>query len=159
MLQNTFDVKQLIHYPTRVTPHTSTLIDHIYASNSLKSVCSGTIDKSLSGHYLVYSIFDIKKCKVVPLDVRCRNFNKFNHDQFLCELVKSETLKSIYSATDVNTAWHIFKTEYLKICQIFAPIRKILVKDRYSPWFYNEILLANIVYTCITEINCIGKQN
>ena len=28
MLQNTFDVKQLIHSPTRVTPHTSTLIDH-----------------------------------------------------------------------------------------------------------------------------------
>ena len=43
MLQNTFDVKQLIHSPTRVTPHTSTLIDHIYASNSLNSVCSGYI--------------------------------------------------------------------------------------------------------------------
>ena len=53
--------------------------------------------------------------------------------------MKSETLKSIYSATDVNAA---FKTEYLKICQIFAPIRKILVKDRYSPWFSSEILLA-----------------
>ena len=152
MLQNTFDVKQLIHSPTRVTPHTSTLIDHIYASNSLNNVCSGTIDKSLSDHYLVYSNFDIKKCKVVPLHIRCRNFNKFDHDSFLCELVKSETLKSIYSATDVNTA---FKTEYLKTCQIFASIRKILVKDRYSPWFSSEILLA--IYK--TEINCVSEQN
>ena len=50
------------------------------------------------------------------------------------------------SLSDVNTAWHSFKTEYLKICQIFAPIRKILVKDRYSPWFYNEILLAIYMY-------------
>ena len=98
-----------------------------YKGHQYDSVCSGTIDKSLSDHYLVYSIFDIKKCKVVPLHIRCRNFNKFDHDSFLCDLVKSETLKSIYSATDVNTA---FKTEYLKICQIFAPIRKILVKDR-----------------------------
>ena len=47
---STLGLKQLIKHPTRITCHTSTLIDHIITNCEEKVTQSGVIDTSLSEH-------------------------------------------------------------------------------------------------------------
>lgn len=49
---------QLIAKPTRVTPHSETLIDNIYVSNKFLYPKSGVIPIGISDHHLVYTIRD-----------------------------------------------------------------------------------------------------
>ena len=50
-LEDLFDLKQLITSPTRITADTCTIIDHIYASNSLSCLNHGVIQSSISDHF------------------------------------------------------------------------------------------------------------
>ena len=50
-LCQTFNMKQLVEEPTRVTPQTSTLIDHIYTTMPLRHTTTGVLKWSLSDHY------------------------------------------------------------------------------------------------------------
>lgn len=47
---------QLIAQQTRVTPHSETLIDHIYVSYKCVFPNSGVFPKGISDHHLVYTI-------------------------------------------------------------------------------------------------------
>ena len=40
----------------------------------------------------------------------------------------------------METAWQMFICEFIKICNIHAPIRHHRVKNRNSPWMNNHIL-------------------
>ena len=56
-------LKQLIHYPTRVTSCTSALIDHILASFPSRVSQKGVINLSLSGQQLIFCTHKISKFK------------------------------------------------------------------------------------------------
>ena len=59
---STLGLKQLIKHPTRITCHTSTLIDHITNCEE-KVTQSGVIDTSLSDHQLIFCARKIKRVK------------------------------------------------------------------------------------------------
>ena len=56
-------LKQLIKHPTRITCHTSTLIDHIITNCEEKVTQSGVINTSLSDHQLIFCTWKIKRVK------------------------------------------------------------------------------------------------
>ena len=56
-------LKQLIHYPTRVTSCTSALIDHILASFPSRVSQKGVINLSLSGQQLIFCTHKISNFK------------------------------------------------------------------------------------------------
>ena len=58
-----FGLKQLIKSPTRVTPNTSTLIDHILTNTNEKITQCGLIDIGLSDRQIIFSTRKIKKEK------------------------------------------------------------------------------------------------
>ena len=60
---STLTLKQLLRHPTRITCHTSTLIDHIITNCKEKVTQSGVIDTSLSAHQLIFCIRKIKRVK------------------------------------------------------------------------------------------------
>ena len=49
-----FDLEQIIAEPTRITPTSSSLIDHILCNNKEKVCQSGTIPIGISDHFLTY---------------------------------------------------------------------------------------------------------
>ena len=53
-IMNIFGLNQIIDTPTRITPHTFTLIDLILVSDSLHCVERGTIPPFCSEHHAVY---------------------------------------------------------------------------------------------------------
>ena len=60
----TFGLKQLIKSPTRVTPNTSTLINHILTNRNKKNTQCGIINIGLSNHQMIFCNRKIKKDKV-----------------------------------------------------------------------------------------------
>ena len=83
-----FDLTQLISNPTRVTPTTATLIDHVYTnvpSNIFESFVS---DLSISDHFPVCITRKVgnKMIKNNHINTTYRAFKNFNEHQFLHEL-------------------------------------------------------------------------
>ena len=54
------ELNQIIKTPTRVTDNTKTLIDHIYVNNDLPVLQSAPINYSISDHFLVFSVLNLK---------------------------------------------------------------------------------------------------
>ena len=60
---STLGLKQLIKHPTRITCHTSTLIDSVITDCEEKVTQRGVVDTSLSDHQLSFCTRKIKRVK------------------------------------------------------------------------------------------------
>ncbi len=94
----TFNLVQLIDLPTRITETTTTLIDHIYVTNSSLITEAGVTHLGISDHsgiYLCRSSNGKRKQKPEHLQIEFRDFKAFNETKFIC---------------DVNAAtWHLLE--------------------------------------------------
>ena len=70
-------LKQLIEEPTRITTHSSTLLDLIM-TNSVNVSKSGVLYSGISDHSLVYVIRKFKRPKSEPKLIKTRSFFFFN---------------------------------------------------------------------------------
>ena len=68
-----------------------------------------------------------------------RCYNHFHYDNFIRDILFSETLHSVFSCNDVIAAWDIFKTEFLKLSEIHAPIHIFRIKNMNNNWISEEI--------------------
>ena len=110
-----FALEQIISEPSGVVETSSTLIDLIFVSNSLKVISSEVINISLSDHCAVFAIIDLKVKNRFIKTSRCRPYKHFNRDNFIYDLCYSDELNSVLYHDDVFVAWDIFKCEYLHI--------------------------------------------
>ena len=58
-LYELFSFEQLINEPTRVTPSSSTIIDHIATTSASNIIQAGVVETSMSDHFMV---FCVRKC-------------------------------------------------------------------------------------------------
>ena len=90
----------LIQHPTRITCHTSTLIDHIITNCEEKVTQSGVINTLLSDHQLIFCTRKIKKVqrnnyKQMPF---C-SLKNYSMENFERELLHSQITKSLVTLT------------------------------------------------------------
>ena len=86
---STLGLKQLIKHPTRITCHTSTLIDHIITNSEEKVTQSGVIDTSLSDHQLIFCTRKIKRVKTSNhKQISFRSLKNYSMENFERELKK-----------------------------------------------------------------------
>ena len=79
----TFGLKQLIKSPIRVTPNTSTLIDHILTNTNKKITQCGLINIGLSDHQMIFCTRKIKKEKVAGhKQISFRSFKTYSVDEY-----------------------------------------------------------------------------
>ena len=121
-LENSFMLKQIIAEPTRVTPTSSTLIDLLLISRHLHPTYSGVLHQYLSDHYGIYVSLPVRPQSEPSKTVTLRNLKNIDRHAFIYEIASSTILNSIHFYDDVYTAWNLWKTEYLRICNTFAPI-------------------------------------
>ena len=79
-------LSQVIDCPTRITPHSSTLIDLVFVSNSLGELLSGVHPVGLSDHSLVYVILKSIVPKFTSKTCTFRFFRNFNEEGYLTDL-------------------------------------------------------------------------
>ena len=98
-----FTYKQLITEPPRVTPNSSSIIDHIATTSPKNIVKSGVFPISLSDHFMVYCVrkFEggvLKDHKMI----RTRRMKKFNKQMFLMDVASINWVKALGKTDDIN---------------------------------------------------------
>ena len=143
-IETSFLLKQIISSPTWVTAVSQTLTDHIYVSSHLSPTECGVLPIPFSGHCPVFAVFPLcKSTHHTHQTIRKRTYKHFNYDAFIHELINSELFSTFYDQTDVSIASSSFRTEFLRICNKYAPIQHIPVKYTSKNWITELIHIRN----------------
>ena len=140
MLDLLFSFKQLIEGPTRVTPGTSSAIDHIATTRTRNIVKSGVYEVSLSDHYMVYCIrkFNGAVEKGHKM-IKTRKMKNFNEEAFLAD-VSGICWEQVLNETDdidvlVSNWSNLFSLVIEKHAPMTTfPMTTMRVSEKYCPW-------------------------
>ena len=139
-----FDLKQMVSSPTRVTKSSSSIIDHIYCTDSEKISECFVPHYSISDHIPICLTRKInqklKKSNHKATSYRC--FKHFNEELFLNDLTEELSQFSL-SESDIEddlSTWYKLITKQL---DQHAPIKTRRVRSKHMPeWFSSEIAQA-----------------
>ena len=132
-------LKQLITSPTRVSCHSSTLIDHILTNTPQKIVQSGIIETAISDHQLIFCTRKTTKNKFHKH--KCtysRCFKNYTKEKFENELT-SINFPNYSEFRDVNLAYNDFIKKLMNTIDTCAPKKEGRVKNSSQEWFDREI--------------------
>ena len=84
-----------------------------------------------------------------------RQFKYFNSSAFQYDLKMAfQRHYNLYNYADPNHAWEVWKTIFLDIANMHAPLRIRKVKSEHCPWMTNEItLLITMKLINVVEMN------
>ena len=139
---NMLGLQQLITSATRVTKSSSTLIDHIYTSDTSRVLKSCVLQVSLSDHYAVCCNWALKidKCnKNQHTSIHYRSFKRFNQDLFLADLCNTD-FQNVYNHINPEDALAEWYGRFLCVLDRHAPLREKRIKQAQLPrWLTKEI--------------------
>ena len=140
-----FGLHQLINKPTRVTPTSSTLIDHIYATNP--SIVSNVDVPAIgiSDHYSVcctVACKDITSVNTKHSSIVYRCFKHFNEQAFLTDL-SLVPFNYVYNFDDPDSALSHLTEALLTVANKHAPLKEKRIRQQtLPPWFNADIKKA-----------------
>ena len=141
-----FNMKQHIIEPTRITVHSKTLIDHIYTTDATTLSCSGVYELHLSDHRAVYCFINSlsrisSRLPEPPRTTEYRMFDKINIDQLTHDLTAAPW--SVAMAFDnIDDQLDSFMKLFNDVWNIHAPIIKRRVRKQATPWMTPKVLQA-----------------
>ena len=139
---SSFNLTQIVTEPTRISKTTSTLIDLIFVSPSVKVKLCSTIPPlanadHLGLHLIVTASSLTRKPKPVTRKILRYALADFDRAMELLDTVEwTSTLSH-----DVNVYWSNWKTSFLQIMEMCIPNAVVKLK-RNLPWMNNEISQA-----------------
>jgi hypothetical protein len=141
-LMDLFQYNQKINEPTRVIIKDSqTLIHHFY-TNKCDFITSAGVSKiTISDHYLIYGVRKFPSPKGNNNILEYRDFKRFNAEAFGQGLNSLGSL-NLEHCNNVNKAWLIWKSNFTKIIDKHAPLKKRRLGKTRAPWI-NKNLLTN----------------
>ena len=132
-----------VHEPTRVTPHSSTLIDHIWSTDSQHIHQACVVSSGISDHHLVLivrrhtNITQHQKQK--HAQVSYKSYKRFNSETYLHDLEQTDW-SNIYNVTDPEKAWNNFVQIFNNVTDKHAPLKQQRVKIHSTPWINDDVL-------------------
>jgi len=146
--------KALISKPTRITEQSSTLIDHIYTTDTKHAIVSGISIFDLSNHLPTFSIVKAADINTTSNNCTVRNMKNFCINDFLFDLYQ-QLSQSIYhnENSTVNSQFETFVDIFQTVVNNHAPLCNASRKQkrmRQKPWLtpgiYKSILTKNKMY-------------
>ena len=135
--------------PTRITPHSATMIDHIYSNDNrptFQNNISGIIITDVADHFVTFHI--VSKCKQTPVQtysqirqMKTDNILKFN------TILANADYTSVLLADCTNYAYHSFMEIYTNAFNRACPVKSITTPKIYikrEPWVTNGILTSSL---------------
>ena len=134
-----FGLKQLIKSPTRVTPNTSNLIDHILTNtNEIITQC-GIINIGLSDHQMIFCTRKIKEEKVGGhKQIAFRSFKNYSVDEYEKALGKV-TFQNYEKYRNIIKAYNDFFQKMIMVVNNIAPLKTAKLKNTSNELFDREI--------------------
>ena len=151
LLEQLFDMTQLIKDPTRVTSTSSSLIDIILTTCPSQHSGPGVYKSALSDHYLIYTELDIDYKEQSHNEVRYRDFKNFNPENFLqeCKLLQDNFVMK-YDVTNIDNIdvpheeldelWNNWKIDFLTLSDKHAPFKLSRLKNRRNKWITPDVV-------------------
>ena len=140
-----FNLSQTLSSPTRVTPSSKTLIDHIYSTDiaHILETCVPVI--GVSDHYPICCTWSnkcVKIPKVAHSHLTYRSFARFDESEFLNDL-NNAPFDKVYNHTHPDEALATWYSVFLKVLDKHAPQKKRRIKYSFKPgWLTLEVLDA-----------------
>lgn len=138
-LCTSMNLSQFIFKPTRITETTETLIDVMLSSNPVLLKESGVFDITISDHFLVFCVLNLKLTKSKPTEISTRSYRNFNPQSFDEDIsrIPWDTV-NIFEQTEDKV--DCFNKLFLDVLEIHAPVRTIKVRhSKDSPIITPEI--------------------
>ena len=116
-------MSSVINKPTRVTEHSSTLLDPVITNLPKTILHSDVVPGPIADHELITVIIDIMKPKRQPVIKTFRSLKNYSPD-ILCNLLlnESNTLGLIMRTDDVDKQVELFTRVFIKCLDSCAPI-------------------------------------
>ena len=133
----------LITKPTRLTDHTSTLIDHIYTNTPIDLTTPGIATVDISDHLPIFCIIE-NRIKKQTTKRYYRNYSKFDANNYLHD-IRSTNWNSVLSTTNnLHDKTAKFVDSLKGLVDKHAPIKQIprskLKQKIHKPWITNGLL-------------------
>ena len=117
-----------VNLPSRISHHSATLIDHIFAKippRHIQNKCSsGNLITDISDHLPNFTIFNIKMPSIQNRPY-VRTFSKENIDLFTNNLQTESELISDFHLYDANVAYDVFSNNYIELLNKYFPYKRI----------------------------------
>ncbi len=127
----------LITKPTRITPHSATLIDHIYTNKQQIDSTSGIVLCDVSDHCGIFTIFNSShKTKSINKMQTFRSYSPGNTETFIQNL-QSTDFTTILNEPCPDKAYSNFMNMYTMAHDKSFPLRTTRITYKYkkhSPW-------------------------
>ena len=140
----TTSTKCAIDFPTRITDHSKTLLDHIYVNDPKHSYTSGVLLCDLSDHMATFVSISTKKSRVISKDqFLIRDMKNFNLEKILRALENDLTAANLNSIDSAQDAFDKFEKVLHIVVNKFAPLKKASRKETklsQKPWLSRELL-------------------
>ena len=137
-LFSAYQLTQLIKSPTRITEHSSTLIDLALVTYTEKIIESGVVQCSISDHSLIFLIRRARKPRKTFKNIQFRNFKNYSSERFVADL-HSASWEGVDKSLTVNEAWNVFKSKLINLIENHAPLQSRRVRAESLPWVTFDI--------------------
>ena len=132
--------------PTRITPHSKTLIDNIFSNiPNFSHGKSGNLTLSISDHLAQFLIIPLDSC-YTPHKVNTykRDTKKFDRENFFLDLLSIEWQDVLQlEKEDPNLSFQKYYATINTLIDKYMPLRKMSkkeIKQQYKPWITKDIL-------------------
>ena len=142
---NLFCFQPFILKPTRITDHSSTLIDNIFFNSLDHSTLSGNIVYDLTDHLPNFLIITKISGNKKNTNIFKRDFSHFDEQLLNVEVQSFDWEGMISSNSDPNQMFDLFYTKLSGIIDAHIPIKKLSkreLKIKYKPWITRAIRVS-----------------
>ena len=140
-IMNIFNCSQIINEATRVTPDSSTVLDHIMTNSVGKVKGKGVIPSGFSDHFMVYCSRGsvAGDGPLPPIIKRVRSLKNYTKERLVLSL-RSVNWLSVLTSTDVSFCLDEFCRLFMSAVDGVAPFRDVRVRQKSEPWVNAHIL-------------------
>ena len=140
-----FGLLPVITKPTRVTPTSATLIDHIWVHNKSKIHTAGIILSHISDHFPTFYVDQTHVAKQKPQPYKTRLINEATQNS-LKDLLQTANFESVLSESEPQKAFDNFFSLYNSSAELAFPeitIHPKKSKFAHSPWMTPGLLISS----------------
>lgn len=132
-IAHTFNLKQIVAEPTRISGTSISILDLIFTNDSYQTE-SGTIELNIADHRFVYSRINCgaverRECKRITY----RDFTNIDRTAFQHDL-RSVNWNIMYTMNNVDEKVSFLTNNILRIFEKHAPLKTFNAKHKYAPW-------------------------
>ena len=132
---------QLIDVPTRVTPNSKSLIDHVYSSNPEEHQLTGVFETHISDHYMTFTVYGNTKVETKHLEnvIEYRCYRKFSEGNFI-NMLKNLPFLDVMEDTNPNNALKTWYDLYMTAVNEHAPLKRKRLRSKLCPWVTGDLI-------------------